>query len=535
MSKPETAGAPEAPAAIRLGAWSFYFLAKLILFWRELIGFHPIENLAFAAFLLVPVASRNWNRVRTAVAIAAAIALLYHDSWLPPIDRVFAQAGLLSNFSAVYLLELAGRFINWPVIAMLVLAWAAYSIAARFLRVGVVVVLALAVLSFADREQGMPALASAGAKTAASIAETNGAADPETALRQFYESEAQRTVRFPAADNAVPFDIIFVQVCSLSWDDLQFVGLDKHPFWDGFDFLFRHFNSAASYSGPAAIRINRATCGQTAHNALYKPAADQCYLMPNLKQSGFETNLAFNHDGHFDDFLPLVRQQGVTAPLMPLDGISVPLRAFDNSPVYDDFGVLSRWLETRRQSEHQRVALFYNTISLHDGNRIVAGPDARLSSSDNYRPRLEKLLNDLGGFMERLQKSGRRAVVVIVPEHGAALRGDKYQIAGLREFPTPAITNVPVGVRIVGPDVERKGGTSQIVEPASYIGLTQLIARLIERPPFGAEGFDAADYSTDLPVTEHVAENEGSSLIRQSNRYYLKANNDNWQEYPAAR
>ena len=46
--------------------------------------------------------------------------------------------------------------------------------------------------------------------------------------------------------------------------------------------------------------------------------------------------------------------------------------------------------------------------------------------------------------MGELEASGRRAVVVLVPEHGAALRGDSAQIAGLREIPTPAITLVPV-------------------------------------------------------------------------------------------
>lgn len=521
-------------ASIRLGNWSFYFLAKFLLFWRELIGFHPLENLAFAVFLLVPIASATWRRMRTAVAIPVAIALLYHDSWLPPVERALSQANLLSNFSFAYLLELGGRFINWPVVAMLVLGWAVFLIAARYVRVGLAVVIALVVLAMdGGQKQGASSLAANAPAASATTAPLAGNIDPGAALTEFYAKEAQRSVKFPKADNAVPFDIVFIHVCSLSWDDLEAIGLDKHPVWKDFDFVFRRFNSAASYSGPAALRINRAPCGQTTHQKLFDPVPEDCYLMPSLKQSGFTQSLAFNHDGHFDDFLTLVRKQGVNAPLMPLTGIDVPLRAFDNSPIYDDFGVLSRWFETRRKSDDPRVALFYNTISLHDGNRIVSGPNASLSSKDNYRPRVEKLLNDITGFVEEIQKSGRRAIVVVVPEHGAALRGDKFQIAGLREIPTPSITLVPVGVKIVGQDVTRKGSNAQVTEQTSYLGLSQLIARLIERPPYGEVGFDPAEYTSELPVTDYVAENEGAVMLRQGNRHFLKQGKEGWQEFSA--
>jgi cellulose synthase operon protein YhjU len=517
--------------AIALGNWSLYFLAKLALCWRELIGFHPIENLALAAFLLVPITSRTARLVRTALAIPVAIALLYYDSWLPPIGRVVSQASLVSNFSLTYLGELAGRFIDWPVVAMLTFGWSVYYIVARYVRVGVIVVIALIAVAAGDGREHAASLPAASVLAASVPAAASASLDPDAALREFYDKESRRVVKFPNAGNAVPFDIVFIHICSLSWDDLQATGVDKHPLWKDLDFLFTHFNSAASYSGPAAIRINRATCGQTSHSALYKPVSDDCYLMPSLKQAGFETNLAFNHDGHFDDFLTLVRKQGVNAPLQSFDGITVPVRAFDNSPVYDDFGVLSRWLDTRQKAPDPHAVLFYNTISLHDGNRIVSGPDAKLSSKDNYRSRVEKLLNDLTAFMDQIRKRGRRAVVVIIPEHGAALRGDKFQIAGLREIPTPAITLVPVGVKIVGSDATRSGGAVQIGEPSSYVGLSQLVARLIEKPPFGTSGFDAAQYAAELPTTEHVAENEGVVVMRQGSRYFLKQGTEAWGEY----
>src|SRR5512146_1532611 len=123
--KPENKVNPESNptsprATVFLGGWNFYFLVKFLLFWREVIGFHPLENLAFAAFLLIPVESRFWRKVKQVTAVPLAIALLYYDSWLPSIGRAVSQASLLSSFGASYLMELAGRFVNVTLLAMLV-------------------------------------------------------------------------------------------------------------------------------------------------------------------------------------------------------------------------------------------------------------------------------------------------------------------------------------------------------------------------------------------------------------------------------
>ncbi|MBI5627217.1 MAG: cellulose biosynthesis protein BcsG, partial [Nitrosomonadales bacterium] len=50
-------------ANISMGLWGFYFIAKLALYLKELIGFHTLANLAFAAFILFPVKHVLWRRV----------------------------------------------------------------------------------------------------------------------------------------------------------------------------------------------------------------------------------------------------------------------------------------------------------------------------------------------------------------------------------------------------------------------------------------------------------------------------------------
>ncbi|MFZ5503477.1 MAG: cellulose biosynthesis protein BcsG [Pseudomonadota bacterium] len=519
-------------ASISLGAWSFYFLAKLGLFWNELIGFHALENLAFAAFILLPAKTPLGQIVKEAATALFAIMLLYYDSWLPPIGRVFSQASLVSGFSFDYLVELLGRFINLPIIATLIIAWAVYWYISRWVRTGVIVVAAMVVMVITQNPVTRPAAQFAETIEPATGGAAGGKPDMDQMLQAFFAGEAARSVSFPAPQAGdAPFDVIFLQVCSLSWDDIRATGLDHHPLWHRFDFLLNHFNSAASYSGPAVIRILRSTCGQSPHAKLYSPAPDPCYLMGSLQRGGFETALAMNHDGHFDDFLPTVQAQaGMNVPPFPLNSVAVTQHAFDGSPIYDDFSLLTRWLDHRQKSSNPRVALFYNTVSLHDGNRL-SGANAAMNSSENYKIRLTRLLDDLQRFMESLEKSGRRAVVAMIPEHGAAVRGDKMQIAGLREIPSPAITLVPVGIKVIGGNIQRDGDTLSIDMPTSYLAVSHIIARLLEKNPYAGSRFSPADYVTDLPGTPLVSQNGEVAVMSRQGRYYLRQDASGWVEY----
>lgn len=525
-----TSATPDHPPPVGLGGWNLYFLAKLALFWRELIGFHPIENLAFALLLMVPLKSLAWRRARQAVAVPAGIALLYYDSWLPPIGRALSQANLISNFSLSYLIELGGRFVSVPVVALLVSIGAAYLILARWLRFSLPVTGALLVLAVNTTSLTPPTASSTAPTATASARATKN--DAETVLRDFFIREGSRSVIMPKSTaGALPFDVIFIHVCSLSWDDLEAMDLASHPLFQRFDFLLTRFNSAATYSGPAAIRIQRATCGQQPHDKLYQPAPANCYLMDELRDAGFKPSLVLNHDGHFDDFLKFVQAQGaMKIPPMPLDGIKVAQYSFDGSPIYDDGDVLRRWLSTRAKGTPERMAVYYNTISLHDGNRL-SGAKAQSGSLETYRVRLTKLLDDLDGFLQLLEKSGRHALVAMIPEHGAAVRGDKMQIVGLREIPSPAITLVPVGIKVVGPQARRNGNAARINAPTSYLAVSELVARMLARPPFSTAGFAPSEYTAELPTTPFVAQNENAVVIESGGGYFLRQGKQDWTNY----
>jgi cellulose synthase operon protein YhjU len=526
--------------APQLGWWSVYFIAKIGLFWKGTIGFHALENLAFAAVLLVPFRSRALRGLRAIVAVPVGAALLYYDSWLPPFDRLVAQASLVTRFSLGYLAELASRFLSWSVVAAIAIAAACYAIVATRIRVGVPVLLVLIGMALVQKPGNVRTLSAADQQPARSDpGPANRAADPageatlEAALREHYARERGRQVAFAKpAGGAAPFDLLFLHVCSLSWDDLRATGLENHPFFARLDILLTRFNSAASYSGPAVIRMLRAACGQTSHADLYSAAPEHCYLLPALKRAGFEAEVLLNHDGHFDDLLGIVRAQGMTgmAPLA-LTGLPIAQRSFDGSPIYDDLTLLARWAEIRRNGSPR--AAYFNTISLHDGNRLT-GAQSGLDSLATFRIRLQRLLDDLSRFAATLDRDARPTVVVLVPEHGAAFRGDKMQIAGMREIPTPAITLVPAGVMLAGSGVRRSGDAVRIDAPTSHLAIAQIVARIVERPPLGGESFSAGEYAVDLPSTPYLAENAGALMMQSGDKYYLRIEKEGWTQYDAS-
>lgn len=531
---------------ISLGGWEFYFLTALFFYARGLTQFHPLENLAFAVFLLAPLSSPLWRRVRELLAWPVAIALLYHDSWLPPPAHVMADLPELLSFNLSYLAELGARFIRARDLALLVILWGTWYFITQRLRVGVILVGVMTALAFTQSLPAklpasaqdcngnggvaMQAVAQAGQNTAGS-----GTTAPlDTILDNFYATEAARKITLPpAAATAPAFDIVFIHVCSLSWNDVHAAGLDHHPLWKRFDILFTRFNSAASYSGPAALRLLRAPCGQPRQSALYAPATDTCYLMGDLQQVGYQRDLALNHDGHFDNFLQLVQQQKLDVAPLPLDGLPVAQRAFDNTPIRDDLDVLSRWLNRRATDPASRVALYYNTLSLHDGNRISGQNGGSGSTLDTYRQRLTRLLDDLDTFMDRIATSKRNVVLVLIPEHGAAVAGDSMQIAGLRDIPTPSITRVPVGIKIIGPS-QRSGDPVTIDQPSSYLAMSAVLQHLLQQPPFSGTGFDPATYARDLPVTRLVSQNADTIVLEHAGRYYLRLDaHSDWTPLPA--
>ena len=175
---------------------------------------------------------------------------------------------------------------------------------------------------------------------------------------------------------------------------------------------------------------------------------------------------------------------------------------------------------------NERVALFYNTISLHDGNRALDGGKLE-NSVETYSRRAHKLLDDIDRFYKKVNSSGRQAVIVFIPEHGAAIRRNKNEIVGMREIPSPNVTNIPVGIMFTGKE-ESPVKTNIIEQPSSYLAASDLVSKFVGKPPFVGAAAAPDAYLKNIPATRFVAENEDSVIMKFGASYYFRSNDINW-------
>ena len=498
----------------------FYFAAKLLLHLRGDIRLRPLANLLLLG-LLIPWPQR-WPgrglsaRVRPALVFLAALALLWSESWLPPLRTTAAfLADPATRPSLDYVLRFLGAAVSFQVLAGLAAVAAAVAAAARWrLRLTPLLVLAAFCVAAWD----------------ISLFSRDHA---QHAWSAFCQRESQRRVRFRLGASSPPdLDVVIIHVCSLSWDDLRAAGLLGHPFLSHFDTLLTRFNSASSYSNPSAIRLLRAPCGQASHGELFKPAAQGCTLMDELRRLGYRTFAASNHDGRYDHFAEvLVRDARLDAP-QDVAGLPVARLNFDDSAVYDDGAVLERWLRARHASGARKAALYYNTVSLHQGTHDKPAPGKDPWKADRfarYRADALALFSELDRFFEKLRASGRSTVVLFVAEHGAALEGSRIQAQDLREIPLPQITMVPAAVKLIRPG-STPGRPALVDKPTSYLALAELLRSILEQPRSNAPS--AARSPTSLPETPLASESESTRVMRLDGGFWYQAAGKGWLELP---
>lgn len=533
-----------------LGGWNLYFLFKFGLLWYGYLNFHALSNLVFLAWLLFPLPSPRLHRLRHWISIPIGFGLFWHDTWLPGLESILSQGNQVAGFSAAYLLDLVNRFINWQMIGAAFVLLVLYLFISQWIRVTVLVSLMLIwlnvltiagpALSLLPTKAAAPEVAlnptPAANPTAASAPDGLDQSAPPTSanltawLNRFYDSERKRVTHFPDSlpADSQPFDILVVNICSLAWSDVDVSQLRTHPLWQHFDIVLNNYNSATGYSGPAGIRLLRASCGQTSHSDLYKPTDARCYLFDNLAKLGFKQQLMMDHTGVFGNYLKELREDGnIQAPLMSQAGIAPELTSFDGSPVFNDAQLMQRWLDDRSKSSDARSATFYNLIPLHDGTR-----DLGSTKTAPWKPRAQVLFDQLDAFLTNLEKSGRRVMVLVVPEHGAALEGDKMQMSGLRDIPSPSITHVPVGIKFVGMKAPHQGQPLTIDAPTSLLAVSELVSRVVDGQVFNAPNVNMSVLADKLPQTPVVSENDNAVVMMYQGKPWIRLNGGDWVAYP---
>lgn len=527
------------PRFTGLGVWNVYFIIAFALAAFGYIELNLLGNALLMAWLLLPVGPKWLRILRGTLGVAAAAVLLYSESWLPGVDSILANKGGIAGFSLLYMAEFALDFINVKMVGWGLLVFLGYFLVRRYVRVTfftIVYFLGAVTMPWVQSilpERAPVVTADAGGQTneAAAPAKT-GKADAK-AVGEWYDAflayEHDRRARFPngLSEKDTPFDILLLSICSVSNDDLAVSQLDQHPLFKEFNIRFDSFNAATAYSGPALLRLLNGACGQPSHSELYGERRPECEIMTRLGTLGYSQRLLMDHSGEYDNFLQSMRDKaGVTATL---DNAKYPTRymGFDDEEIADSLAVLRHWQRTQVKSKAGRTATLINFIALHDGNRLPGRGRA-----EPFKPRAQEMFDNIRTFLRELERSGRKTMVVIVPEHGAAVRGDKIQVPRLRDIPTMRISRVPVMVKFVG----LKGMPNEpihVTGNTSYLALTSLIGKTLETDYFSKDGgtVPLEQLVHDLPQTNPVSENGAVQTLEYQGREYFRQNGGEWKPY----
>ncbi|MBS6615210.1 MAG: cellulose biosynthesis protein BcsG [Sutterella wadsworthensis] len=527
------------PRFTGLGVWNVYFIIAFALAAFGYIELNLLGNALLMAWLLLPVGPKWLRILRGTLGVAAAAVLLYSESWLPGVDSILANKGGIAGFSLLYMAEFALDFINVKMVGWGLLVFLGYFLVRRYVRVTfftIVYFLGAVTMPWVQSilpERAPVVTADAGGQTneAAAPAKT-GKADAK-AVGEWYDAflayEHDRRARFPngLSEKDTPFDILLLSICSVSNDDLAVSQLDQHPLFKEFNIRFDSFNAATAYSGPALLRLLNGACGQPSHSELYGERRPECEIMTRLGTLGYSQRLLMDHSGEYDNFLQSMRDKaGVTATL---DNAKYPTRymGFDDEEIADSMAVLRHWQRTQVKSKAGRTATLINFIALHDGNRLPGRGRA-----EPFKPRAQEMFDNIRTFLRELERSGRKTMVVIVPEHGAAVRGDKIQVPRLRDIPTMRISRVPVMVKFVG----LKGMPNEpihVTGNTSYLALTSLIGKTLETDYFSKDGgtVPLEQLVHDLPQTNPVSENGTVQTLEYQGREYFRQNGGEWKPY----
>lgn len=527
------------PRFTGLGVWNVYFIIAFALAAFGYIELNLLGNALLMAWLLLPVGPKWLRILRGTLGVAAAAVLLYSESWLPGVDSILANKGGIAGFSLLYMAEFALDFINVKMVGWGLLVFLGYFLVRRYVRMTfftIVYFLGAVTMPWVQSilpERAPVVTADAGGQTneAAAPAKT-GKADAK-AVGEWYDAflayEHDRRARFPngLSEKDTPFDILLLSICSVSNDDLAVSQLDQHPLFKEFNIRFDSFNAATAYSGPALLRLLNGACGQPSHSELYGERRPECEIMTRLGTLGYSQRLLMDHSGEYDNFLQSMRDKaGVTATL---DNAKYPTRymGFDDEEIADSLAVLRHWQRTQVKSKAGRTATLINFIALHDGNRLPGRGRA-----EPFKPRAQEMFDNIRTFLRELERSGRKTMVVIVPEHGAAVRGDKIQVPRLRDIPTMRISRVPVMVKFVG----LKGMPNEpihVTGNTSYLALTSLIGKTLETDYFSKDGgtVPLEQLVHDLPQTNPVSENGTVQTLEYQGREYFRQNGGEWKPY----
>jgi cellulose synthase operon protein YhjU len=520
----------------------WYFLFKFYLFAKGSITLDIPYNLVFLMYCVVPVPATLSNQrllrsAKAVISVILALSLLWHDSWLPPV----LDAGVFLNQQGIpsfgYIISFIGGYFSMSLLIVSISLLLASFLIRRY---KAVTTLLLAILIIAvpfipvdfSQSQNSASLEPR-IDSAAEAAET----DPAKRLEAFYSTESERVILFKKPESAsVPFDIVILHICSLSWEDFKQVGITQDdPFFKQFDYLFTNFNSVTGYSGPALLRLLQANYGQRKHSDYYKKDTPKnSMLFDGLASAGYKNYVVMSHDGKYGDYVKSLKANGLSNAVMLLPENMSPTAMFFDSktPLFGDYAMMKKWFDARQSSNSERAAVYFNSVLLHSGSHWVGEKNyLNRDKKDQFKEMSTVLLKDIKKIIELLKTSKRNTVLVFVPEHGRALAGSSIQAADLRDIPLPKITKVPLGIKFIGPKFNNaKVQQHVIAKPTSYFALSWMLSKFVEQSPFGKSALSPEDILFKVPKTDFVSEHEWNRIIEMDGKYFYSGKDKKWKQ-----
>jgi cellulose synthase operon protein YhjU len=436
--------------------------------------------------------------------------------------------------SFLYSISFLKGFFSLPIVTALILILLSSIIVRRYQRYKAFTALLLAVLIIAVPFIHNKIAESLAAKVKNKSSQQSKILSPSKYLEAFYNTESERMIRFHAPDTeSVPFDIVILQISSLSWDDLREIGVtQQYPFFKQFDYLFTDFNSVANNVSSSVIRLLQSNCGQRSDSEINinELPNNVCLLFESLSSIGYKSYVGMDHDGSYGDFAKIIKKNGLNnAEMIKFENAAASAAFIDGkAPLYSDYASLKKWFNSRQASSSERAVLYYNSMfpsSQRDDNK----PLALIDIHAQYKDLFLALTKDLQQFIDLIKTSKRNTVLIIVPEYGRCLIVNSSQDASLKDMPLPKITNVPVCVKLIGPKFNDANIAQQIIsKPTSYFAISWVLSKFIENSPFGKTPETSDDIAFKIPKTDFVSYQSGTVITKIYDNYLYQGQDKKW-------
>lgn len=499
--------------------WNAFYLFKIGLCFWGFIGFSYVLNPLAFIFCGLHFRKKWLENFRSLIVCFLSFALLYHDSFLPSMEQLWTQRANVAQFSLSYVVEFLTDFINPAMLVAIPICFIAIFVISKAIRGCALVFLGFITLFFIEGssiaqltkpqddvivgerflkervldEEGM--LTQRGSFTRGNLSAYE---------KQFYDNEALRQVTFSKA-KSLPFSIILLSVDGMSNNDLARLNVKSHAVLKRFDIRFNNFNTVSVSEPELSLRLLSAVCGQRHSDSLindHKLNA-KCSLPKALANIGLGSYLLFDEDKQYESVLAYADDFALDAKaLQKVVSDSSTRMQFDNA------------LKLLRQNNAKFLYMRFSKSVAFD-NKAIAMSD---------------FLSNLNVFLDRLDASGIRSLIVLLPGIGGNSSDIKLQLG--HEIPSDIRCLGSVYLRFSS--MPHESESYEVVPNVSYLALTEFISRALASDPYAESTVHSIQALTDeLPRTAVLGEDQGTRfMLFRNRRFCVPSGEDNaWTSF----